>query len=265
MRCMSADKRTLARRFARGMATYDGAAVVQREMAERLVAELLSAPGAGRFDRVLELGCGTGLLTQRLLARCRPARLVLNDLVMECEGTARRMRRQAPGVPVQFVHGDMETVAFPHPQDLIASSAVLQWAADSRALLTRMAGLLEPGGLLAIASFGPSNLREVSQLTGVSLRYWSCGEWQAALAEHHVVLSGREELRTLWFPSARDVLRHLKQTGANALDSGPWPPARVAWFCRTYEATFGQDGRVPLTYHPVFMVARKRSDGGSRR
>jgi trans-aconitate methyltransferase len=156
----------------------------------------------------------------------------------------------------------METAEFPNPQDLIASSAVLQWAADPRALLARMAGLLEPGGVLAFASFGPSNLREVAQMTGLSLRYWSPGELRAALAEHFVVLAGSEELRTLWFTSAREVLRHLKRTGVNALDSKPWPAARVAEFCRGYETTFARNGRVPLTYHPVFMVARRRPGGG---
>ena len=264
MRRIAIDKGILARRFSRSMATYEGAAVVQKEMADRLIAVLLSASGRHRFDNVLELGCGTGLLTRQLLEHCRLSRLVLNDLVPECERTAARARRRKPKVVVRFVPGDMEIVEFPDGQDLVVSSAALQWAADLRSLLKRVAGLLRPGGVLALATFGPSNLREVSQLTGLSLRYWSVEEWRAALAEDVEVLSMNEDTRTLWFPSARDVLRHLKQTGVNALDSRQWSPSKIRQFCRTYEAAFGKDGEVPLTYHPVFIVARKRLSRGGR-
>lgn len=173
--------------------------------------------------------------------------------------------RQKRGVSLEFVPGDMEAVEFPYPQDLIVSSAVLQWVADPRGLLLRMAGLLRPGGVLALASFGPSNLREVSELTGLSLRYWPLEEWRATLAENYAVLSGSEGTRTLWFASACEVLRHLRYTGVNALDSEAWSPSKAQRFCSSYEATFGRNGSVPLTYHPVFIVARKRIDGGIRR
>lgn len=262
MRGVTVEKSLVARRFLRSLATYDGAAVVQREMAERLVGGLLSARADGRFDDVLELGCGTGLLTERLLQNCRLRRLVLNDLVPECESTARRHAERRPGVSLQFVRGDMEAVEFPCPQDLIASSAALQWAADMRGLLARMSALLRSGGVLAIAAFGPSNLREVSDLTGRSLRYRALAEWREALAGAHEILNGFEDLRTLWFASAREVLRHLRQTGVNALEAEAWSPSKVRRFCRAYEATFGRNGGVPLTYHPVFIIARKRFGGG---
>jgi len=262
MRRITVDKAALARRFSRSMATYERAAVVQREMADRLVAELVSLSGSGHFDRVLELGCGTGLLTEQILERCRPGCLVLNDIVAECAGTAGRAALRSPAVTVKFVQGDMEAAEFPHPQDLVASSAVLQWAVDPDGLLARMAGLLRRGGILAVASFGPMNLREVSHLTGSSLRYKSAEEWRGGLAGRYEVLGVSEDVRTLWFPSAREVLRHLKDTGVNSLDSRPWPPAKTMRFCRDYDASFGHPGKVPLTYHPVFAVARKRGDGG---
>ncbi len=262
MRRIAVNKAALARRFSRSMATYERAAVVQREMADQLVADLLSVSGVDRFDRVLELGCGTGLLTERILERCRPGCLVLNDLVAECAETARHAGLREPAVTVQFVHGDMETAEFPHPQDLIASSAVVQWAADPEGLLTRMAGLLRRGGVLAVASFGPLNLQEVSHLTGSSLPYKSAEEWRSGLAGRYEVLSVRENVRTLWYSSAREVLQHLKETGVNSPDARPWPPSKTKRFCRAYEAAFGHAGKVPLTYHPVFMVARKCDDGG---
>jgi malonyl-ACP O-methyltransferase BioC len=260
MRRVTVDKRILARHFCRSLVTYERAAVVQREMAAQLVASLFSAAGTNVFDDALELGCGTGLLTERLLEVCRFSRLILNDLVPECAQTARRFQNREPGVTLSFLPGDMETVDLPDQQDLIASSAAVQWAADPRGLLARMAGRLRPGGVLAIASFGPSNLLEVSQLTGLSLDYCPAEEWRAALSGSCEILSESENRRTLWFPSAHDALRHLKQTGVNTLDSRSWSASDARRFCRAYDATFGRNGAVPLTYHPVYIVARKRDD-----
>jgi len=265
MQRITADKRMLARRFRRSMATYEEAAVVQAEMAVALVADLLSATGTDRFDHVLEIGCGTGLLTGCLLAHCRLRHLVLNDLVAESGESVQRVLRRKPGVMATFVPGDMETIDFPDGQDLIVSNAVLQWAADPPGLLRRMTRLLRPGGVLALASFGPANLLELSAVAGVSLHYPSLAEWHASLTGDYEILSGRETLRTLCFPSAGAVLRHLKRTGVNALATQPWPPAKIRRFCRTYETTFGRQAEVPLTYNPVFMVARKRHDGGGHR
>ncbi len=259
MQHVTADKSLLARRFLESMATYDRAASVQREMAGRLVDDLLAVAGTERFERVLELGCGTGLLTERLLEDCRPECLVLNDLVPECERTARRVRRRNPGTRVLFVSGDLESAPLPGAQDLVASNAVFQWATAPENLPARLAGWLRPGGILAMATFGPENLRQVSRLTGSALHYLSAGEWRETLSGRFDVLAGHEEVRTLRFRSAREVLDHLRRTGVNALDARPWTPAKMLRFCRTYEGALGHDNRVPLTYHPVFTIARKRA------
>ena len=103
MQRITADKRVLTRRFSRSMATYESAAVVQRGMAAHLIDELRLVSGADRFDNVLELGCGTGMLTWLLLENCRLSRLILNDLVPECERTARRARLMKPAVIARFL------------------------------------------------------------------------------------------------------------------------------------------------------------------
>ena len=72
-------ERLLVSRFARAIATYEAQATVQREAAERL-AELMGRHFHVLGPRILEVGCGTGLLTRRLLARFAPAELVANDL-----------------------------------------------------------------------------------------------------------------------------------------------------------------------------------------
>ena len=152
----------------------------------------------------------------------------------------------------------MEAIAFPMRQDLVVCSAVLQWAADPHALLDKMTRCLAPGGVLAIATFGPGNFQETRRLTGCSLRYLSLEELRTSLAAHVELLECHEEIRTLFFTSAMGVLKHLKRTGVNGLQTPAWSPRAVRDFCRRYDTHFGDGTRVPLTFHPIIAVARRR-------
>ncbi len=258
MHAVNPDKALVARRFARSLPTYDRSAVVQREMANELATELRRLAGATGFDRALDLGCGTGLLTERLLAACRVRELYLNDLVPACAATAAACQARHPETRVRFLAGDMETAALPDQLDLVAANAALQWAGNLPTFLAGLCARLRPGGWLALGTFGPANLREITRITGQTLPYWSVQEWRAALAASCEVLVARERMRTLTFPDLRALLRHLQETGVNALATRPWTPREVAAFGRDYAAACGHNGELPLTYHPLVIVARLR-------
>jgi malonyl-CoA O-methyltransferase len=63
----------------------------------------------------------------------------------------------------------------------------------------------------------------------------------------------------MWFDSSEAVLRHLRRTGVNGCAASPWTRARLKSFCTSYTARFGMNERVPLTYHPVWLIARKKA------
>ncbi len=261
MQAMTTEKQRIAKRFFRSSTTYPDAAVMQKKMADQLMDELLSVRQSNRFTQVLEAGCGTGLLTDRLLQRCRIQKLVVNDITDQCGQTARAAQRKYPACLVLPCHGDMEQTPLPHKNDLIISSSVFQWAAAPHLLLRRLAKRLLPGGFLATATFGPLNLREVARLTGLSLPYWSMTDWQNALMPDFEILSAGESTHALWFTSGLEALRHMKQTGVNTLSPTTWPRTKTERFCRDYDAVFRTNGLVSLTYHPLFIIARKLCKG----
>jgi len=258
------NKRLIARRFARSVATYDDAALVQAGMAQQLTHVLPRVAADDTFDRVLELGCGTGLLTSLIVQRFKVQRLALNDLVPDLADRTKRRAAGLSGLRIELRPGDMETVNLPDEQDLVISNAVLQWAADPETMLGKMLGAVRPGGLLAMATFGPRNLTEVSKLTGCSLHYLSLSAMQALLAADSELLLCRERLHTLWFDSAYHVLQHLKDTGVNSLRQQIQSPRAVRAFCKRYEAEFGRGSRIPLSYHPILLIARRRRVTGQR-
>ncbi|MFO7902348.1 MAG: malonyl-ACP O-methyltransferase BioC [Planctomycetota bacterium] len=255
----------MARQFARSMRTYNAAAIVQQETAEHLIGMIHRAVGPAQPRNVLELGCGTGLLTAFLVREFPIQHLVLNDLLQNVTTLARRRARGRSAIRVELRLGDMECIELPMNQDLVASNAVLQWAGDPIAMLHRMQSAVKPNGLLALATFGPENLRETRALTGCSLHYPPLRTIQRELALESEVLESHEQHRTVYFESAFAVLQHLKRTGVNSLASERWSPRAVKAFCNLYEFHFRREEQVPLTYHPMLIIARRRGTAASAR
>ena len=105
---------------------------------------------------VIDLGCGTGELTQRLSDMLPESRVLGIDSSPEMLGQA--APRVKPGLdfkllPVQDAGGEW---------DLVFSNAALQWIPDHGKLVPRLISLLKPGGQIAVQV--PSNHVHITQL-----------------------------------------------------------------------------------------------------
>ena len=136
------DKALISRRFAKAVGTYLDKADVQRYVASRM-AEL-----TGRYipsdiqERVLEIGCGTGMFTRMYLQQAAPEEMWLNDLCPEVEPYL----ADVLGEKVHFMAKDAETLAFPEGQDLIVSCSAVQWFEDLPRFFSGCRKLLHEGG-----------------------------------------------------------------------------------------------------------------------
>jgi SAM-dependent methyltransferase len=102
-------------------------------------------------QRVLEVGCGEGMLARQLA--CRVPRVVGID---QDTANIELARRQGPDGQVEFVCGDFLTHPFPLASfGLIACVAALHHM-DAAAALARMGQLLVPGGILVIVGLARS-------------------------------------------------------------------------------------------------------------
>ncbi len=240
-------------RFARAVATYERQAIVQRRAAEHLC-ELMGPAVRTLAPRVLEVGCGTGLLTRHLMARFAPSELVLNDLCPDMGICFANLPRTT------FHAGDAQTAEFPGTFDVIASASAVQWFSDLPAFAKRCADHLPKGGILAISSFGPNNLREVAQLTGRGLDYLTFEAFTEAFSAHFTPLAAEHACHTLTFADGTAVLRHLRETGVTATGggAGPWTRTRLATFSDDYAQRFACEGGVSLTYEPFWYVGSRQ-------
>ncbi len=253
------DKQLVGSRFGRSLHTYRQSAVVQREMAARLAGMVGRAGAPPHFGRVLEVGAGSAVLTSELLSRHSVGSYFANDLVPASRGFVMEALAAGEVAEGQFLEGDIETLdPLPGGLDLVASNATVQWLHDLGGFFGRMAGALEPGGLLAFSTFGPGNMREIAELEGVSLAYRTPAEIEACAGGLFEPLLVEEAVRRLEFPSPEAVLRHIRETGVNGISGRGWGMARHREFLRRYREAFPLGEGVGLTYHPLYCCFRRR-------
>ena len=250
------DKQRIRQSFQRAAQTYEDQAVIQQRVADHLLTLLQDCcPGQTAFGKVLEIGCCTGLLTGKLTRRFPEiGELVLNDLVEEF---ALRAGDQPGIAAIRFLGGDIETLDLPGPFDLIISSSTFHWIGDLPRLLARLSGQLSPGGILTFSLYGPDNLKEIRQLTGIGLDYHNLEQVRAMAAQHCCIDACDQRHERFYFQSPAQVLEHLRQTGVNALGAGAWTPRRLARFNREYREQFSGPEGLRLTYHPLFLVGHR--------
>ena len=109
--------------------------------------ELVARVGAESPATVVDLGCGEGALTASLAQRWPGARITGVDSSETMLAAAAAHAR--PG-RVEFVPGDVREWQPSGPVDVLVTNAVLQWVPGHEELLPRWAGLLAPGGWLAV-------------------------------------------------------------------------------------------------------------------
>lgn len=236
--------------------TYATEAVVQQGIAHRLAA-LLDEHIDAVPSHAVEVGCGSGFLTQKVLERFPNAAWLLNDIAPSSKGYVAEAALRCNAVNATFELGDAEAIELPKGIDLFVSSSAVQWFTDLEGFLRRLSESMNEGGTVAISTFGPNNLTEVRELTGSGLSYLSHDAFRAAVGRYFDVEECLEEQTAIYFDEPVEVLRHIKQTGVNGAFRQCWTKGKLARFTEGYEK-FRTTGGYPLTYHPMYVVARKR-------
>lgn len=254
---MRINKEEVKSRFRRSMGSYDANAKIQKMVVGQL-AKILSANLDYDPEHILEIGCGTGFLTTELKERFPNAVLSVNDLVEEmCNETASHNGVLSSDI----LSGDIEEITLPRQYDLIVSASTFQWLNDPGQVFRKLFLHLKSDGLLVFSTFGKYNLREIRLTTGGGLNYRSQEEIMELLAPYFRVEQIMEEFRLMEFSSPLDILQHLKKTGVNVSgDPSVWTKGRVESFINEYNNRFALDDKVTLTYHPLYLVCRKKTE-----
>ncbi|ELW87193.1 MULTISPECIES: malonyl-ACP O-methyltransferase BioC [Acinetobacter] len=262
MKSLKLDTSQIALRFAQAGQSYPEQAIVQRKIARHL-SDLITQYGVGQYDKVFEIGCGSGNLTQLLIQKFNIKDLILNDLY---EDVQQHFNFNVISNPqVNWLIGDIEQLEFPKNLNMIASSSALQWVNDLDAIFKQAFHHLTAHAELCFSSFGQHNLREIKSLTGQGLSYLSIEDLQAKLQKNGFeILHLSEQIEQLTFTHPKQVLQHLKATGVTATASSfRWTKQSLMDFYQNYQQFSYVDEagvlQYRLTYHPIYCIARRMS------
>ena len=241
------DKSLVKRRFKRSLETYEDNAVVQKQMAKKLI-DILNAK---KFDKVFEIGCSTGVLTNQIAEKIEYKKIDVNDIVPESKIYIDNILYD-----YTFIAGDIEAIDIKEKYDLIISNACVQWCNDIKVLIDKLYNSLNKNGIIALSIFGNSNLKELKNIFEINEKAYSVEELKNLLKEYKKCRI-YEDTTELYFPNLKEILLHLKYTGANSLRNYSLTKSAFKTFEEEYFNKYSKNNKIILTYNPVYIVIEK--------
>jgi malonyl-ACP O-methyltransferase BioC len=251
------DKNLMMSRFSKSARSYNNDAEAQQKVARRMI-HLLQPYIENGVQRVVEIGCGTGIYSRLLIEQFAPQHFILNDIVQEMEQHCADILTHKN---YSFIACDAEQWELPQQIDLLTSCSTFQWFRDLDVFFQKAHTALSNNGVFAFSTFGEENLCEISRLTGHSLRYTTLVELSEMLSQiGFSTLCAKEEKIVLTFDAPKDVLIHMKRTGVNGISQQKWTKSTLQRFSEQYISDFSvENDKFSLTYHPMYFICRKSS------
>lgn len=114
-------------------------------------------------EAVLDAGCGSGRITETLIARLPRGRAIGVDMSESMVAAARA--RLGPDADIR--RADLLELELDEPVDAILSTATFHWIADHDLLFRRLHAALRPGGRLSAQCGGEGNITKLRGRAGV--------------------------------------------------------------------------------------------------
>jgi trans-aconitate methyltransferase len=225
----------------------------------------LLAPQAG--ERILDLGCGTGHLTQKIASYGAIVTGIDSALTM-----IEQARHNYPELDFRVANG--ESFEFDETFDAVFSNAALHWMTNADAVVRRIARALKPGGRLVAEMGGKTNIHHIYTALLQSFEaigypppqaspwyFPSIGEYASLLEKHEFFvtyathfsrftpLDGENGMRNWLVMFANSFLKDLPPQAQDALATDMENRLRPVLY---------QDGRWVADYVRLRIIAIKR-------
>lgn len=255
------DKKKVIQSFSLAANTYDGLAILQQTVGLKLLQQF---PKQRNYEQVVDVGCGTGFLTQQLFSSSSTNTLVAVDIAISMIQRA----RIKIGKGVQYICADAEAIPLiEYSTDIVVSNLALQWCQNLLTVFNGFKRLLKKEGQLLFSTFGPETLRELKQAWSEVDDYQHVNDFYSA-GDLVVFLkqAGFEEIKieTKYYHSRYltviELMRELKGIGAHNVLSNrnrkTTSKTNMQAMISAYEKN-RVDAMIPATYEIFFVTAKK--------
>lgn len=254
-------KRAIGRSFGLSASCYDEHASLRKEVANRLIASLKPWQAIIPAGPIIELGCGTGFVTEGLAELYPERKIEATDL---SPGMVSYCRKKFSSVgSLSFVVRDAEDVPRGEPNYALAvSSFTAQWFKDPALTLGRWLEAIKPGGLLLVAFPGNESFPEWrGYCTELGLPF--TGNPLPDIEEMVIKMSlgpsqvdYYEDTVTRKYESAFHFFEHIKKIGASTqLEGRPLSTSELSMLIDYWDSSVG--GPVEVSYHVVFLAVKR--------
>ncbi|SFV88206.1 Biotin synthesis protein BioC [hydrothermal vent metagenome] len=243
--------------FNKASSQYDKNAFLQKEIALRLDAKLEVI--SSNADVILDLGAGTGLLSQNLLKRFKNSQLICLDFAQESlknNPVMHKLCADANHLPLAD-----------NSVDIVVSSLMMQWCLDTKQLFSECHRVLKNDGLLLFSTFGPDTLKELKKSWSVVddtphvNTFTDMHDIGDQLLQNGFQSPVMEmETLTLTYQTVTDLLKDLKAIGAQTVNTRTKSLTGKNKFqsmIKMYES-YRQNGKLPATYEVIYGHAWKK-------
>lgn len=271
------DKRLVRQSFDKAAKTYDAAAVLQREIADRMLERLDYIKYQPQL--ILDAGSGTGYAAPFLRQRYPQSDVIELDLAVGMLEYARQKEKEAENTSsflkktlnslfsrptTHYLAADIEALPLANESiDLIWSNVALQWCLTPDLVFSEFRRVLKQNGLLMFSTFGPDTLQELRRATyqidqkhhvnqfidmhDLGDALMRTGFTTPVMDMEHIVLTYQDVL---------SIMRDLKAIGAHNVMSGRRQGLTGKGFIQTvaknYEFFRTHENILPATYEVIY-------------
>ena len=243
----------VAQRFAAAALQYDEQAIAQRHSAQLLLAHM------DCVGTVLDVGCGTGWLTQQIAQQANVNQVVAVDIAPDMLFSPYLVNDKIIKIQADASCLPIQTASI----DIVVSNFALQWLLEPALFVQQLKRILAQGGQFALALPVHGTLFEVEQAwqavdDQVHInRFYSAEYWLTLLQAHGFTISRQQQQNFFqYYQSTKELLKSLKSIGANELQQ----TRRQGLMSRQQFATLAQAMEnyrcaqgLPLKYHVLHV------------
>jgi len=263
---LTIDKNSACKSFSNAANTYDERAVMQHNVADKMLSQLEELNIAP--ETILDVGCGTGRAVEEITRRYPNAKIIASDFAQPMlDFTKDRLLKKDLAVP-ELLCEDMDQLTIDDNSiDLIFTTSAIQWSADINLLFKKFFRALRPNGYIIFSTFGPETMWQLreswSRVDGYKHihHFTEVSGYETALLNGgftEVTISNEEQIVN--YHTLKDLMKDLKKVGVVNANSerarGMLGKTAFTQLSNEYEI-YRIDDCLPLSYDVIFGHARK--------